>query len=134
MEKEWFAELVESCDPELTLAIVCWTISKIDQHGNDPGSFRHLIYSLMGFGPEAYVPVYEAGGMNITNELDYSSQDYGRNIIREEKIENKKLKQYFSICDEPGCFEGACCGWPSEPEYRRTCYEHSNFGKNENAN
>ncbi len=125
--KEWFDNLVENCDHDLKLALVCWTISKINEHGKNPGSFRNLIYNIMGFGPEAYIPIYEAGGMNITNELNYENKNECRKIICEEKIENKKLKNFFSICDEPGCFNSASCGWLSNNEYRWTCFEHSDF-------
>jgi hypothetical protein len=66
---------VEKYDNQTKLDIAAWVISKIDDHGNDPGSFRYLIYDRLGFGPEAYVPLYEAGGMNITNGLDYKKSE-----------------------------------------------------------
>jgi hypothetical protein len=126
-----YDELVAKYDNQTKLDIAAWVLSKIDDHGENPGSFRHLIYGLMGFGVEAYVPLYEAGGMNITNELDYSRASTLLDIIKEQQIENQKLKEFAGICDEPGCFNGASCGWPtSDGGYRRTCYEHSNFNKN----
>jgi len=124
-----FDELVTKYDNQTKLDIAAWVISKIDEHGNEPGSFRYLIYNRLGFGPEAYVPLYEAGGMNITNELDYNHVKYLSLIVREEKIDNVKLKTYANICDEPGCFEDVSCGFPTENGYRRTCYEHSHFKK-----
>ena len=66
-----YDKLVEKYDNQTKLDIAAWVISKIDEHGRDPGSFRHLIYDRLGFGMDAYVPLYEAGGMNITNELEY---------------------------------------------------------------
>jgi len=123
-------KIVDSVDYDTKLAITTWVISKIDEFGNDPGSFRHLIYGLMEFGYNAYGPLYTAGGMNITNELDYSSKDTLRAIIEEEKIESIKLKHYAGICDEPGCFNEASCGWPTKDGgYRRTCSEHYNRGE-----
>ena len=124
-----FDDLVAKYDYQTKLDIAAWVISKIDEHGQDPGSFRGLIYGLLGFGPDAYVPLYEAGGMNITNELDYESKSFLRQIIKDENIENTKLKHYSGVCDETGCFEYATCGWPSDNGYRRTCYQHSNFDK-----
>ena len=44
-----YEELVEKCDPDTKLAVAAWTVSKIVEHGRNPGSFRHLIYDLMGF-------------------------------------------------------------------------------------
>jgi hypothetical protein len=126
-EKPWFEELVANADPELRLAIACWVISKIDDHGNEPGSFRYLIYERLGFGLEAYVPVYEAGGMNITNELDYNRDSFGRTVIEEEQISSVRLKKFFGICDEPGCYKHVCCGFPTENGYRNTCHDHSDF-------
>lgn len=115
---------VEKYDNQTKLDIAAWVISKIDDHGNDPGSFRYLIYDRLGFGPEAYVPLYEAGGMNITNELDYNKDDYVVDIVKKQKIDNVVLKRYLNICDEPGCYEQATCGWPSGDDYRRTCGPH----------
>ena len=68
IEKE-YADMVEWCDPEMKLAVTAWVFEKIVEHGKDPGSFRYLIYDRMGFGGDAYVPLYEAGGMTITNEF-----------------------------------------------------------------
>lgn len=124
-----FDDLVAKYDYQTKLDTAAWVISKIDEHGQDPGSFRGLIYGLLGFGPDAYVPLYEAGGMNITNELDYNRYDALIELVKEEKIDNVKLKNALSLCDEPGCFAHASCGWPSENGYRRTCYQHSNFEK-----
>lgn len=124
-----YDKLVEKYDYQTKLDIAAWVISKIDEHGNNPGSFRYLIYQLLGFGPDAYVPLYEAGGMNITNELDYERPGALLKLIEEQKIENIELKRFSNVCDEPGCFRYASCGWPSEAGYRRTCYEHSNFEK-----
>lgn len=125
-----YDKLVEKYDYETKLDIAAWVISKIDEHGNNPGSFRGLIYGLLGFGMDAYVPLYEAGGMNITNELDYERPGALLKLIQEQRIENVELKRFSSVCDEPGCFRYATCGWPSETGYRRTCYEHSDFEKN----
>lgn len=126
-----YDKLVEKYDYQTKLDIAAWVISKIDDHGNNPGSFRYLIYNRLGFDLDAYVPLYEAGGMNITNELDYNTTPTLMKIIEEQKIENKKLKEFARVCDEPGCFGSVSCGWPSDEGYRRTCYEHSNYGKNE---
>lgn len=63
-------KLVEECPYETKLAVTAWVFKKIVEHGDDPGSFRYLIYDRMGFGPDAYAPLYYAGGMTITNEFD----------------------------------------------------------------
>lgn len=34
-----------------------------------PGSFRKMIYGKLGFNGDAYVPLYRAGGMLISNAL-----------------------------------------------------------------
>ena len=125
-----YDKLVEKYDNDTKLDIAAWVISKIDEHGTNPGSFRHLIYDLLGFGMDAYVPLYSAGGMNIANELDYSREDDLLTIIKRQAIENAELKKFANVCDEPGCFEAASCGLPSDNGYRNTCYEHFNFEKN----
>lgn len=126
-----YDDLVAKYDYETKLDIAAWVISKIDEHGAEPGSFRYLIYERLGFDLDAYSPLYLAGGMNITNELDYSAIENIRKVVEEEKIDNRKLKRAIRACDEPGCFAVASCGWPSEPEYRMTCYDHSKFAKQE---
>jgi hypothetical protein len=51
-----------------TIEQVAWVFAKLNESINNGGcSFRYLIYDLMGFGPEAYAPLYIAGGMNLTN-------------------------------------------------------------------
>lgn len=126
---EDYDALVAKYDYDTRLEIAAWVISKIDEHGLAPGSFRYLIYDRLGFGPDAYVPLFEAGGMNITNELDYDHKDDLRKIIEKQAIDNKELKTFAGICDEPGCFKPHTSGWPSDDGYRWTCYEHSNFEK-----
>lgn len=37
---------------------------------NGGGSFRSLIYGQLKFDEDAYVPLYKAGGMTITNSMD----------------------------------------------------------------
>jgi len=50
-----------------SLEQVAWVFEMIS---NPPtGSFRYLIYDKLGFGYEAYVPLYESGGMDITNAI-----------------------------------------------------------------
>ena len=38
----------------------------------------------------------------------------------------KFINDFYEICDEPGCVEEACCGFPDDilGGYRRTCYKH----------
>jgi len=132
MSEDTYDELVEKCDYDTKLAVAVWTVSKIHEHGKNPGSFRHLIYGLMGFGPDAYVPMYYAGGMEITNEFDYNLRSDLKTLIQEEKIENTKLKKFAGHCNEPNCFDSASCGFPTDTGYRWTCFEHSNMNKTEN--
>lgn len=49
----------------------------IVDHAVEGGSFRCLIYDRLGFGPDAYVPLYSAGGMTISNELDLQDRRDG---------------------------------------------------------
>ncbi len=47
-------------------------------HCIEGGSFRTFIYERLGFGPEAYVPMYEVGGMQFTNAcpINMSPENY----------------------------------------------------------
>jgi hypothetical protein len=65
-----FPALVGDCPYETRLAVAAWVIEKIVEAGRDEYcSFRGLIYDLLDFGPDAYLPLYQAGGMVITNEF-----------------------------------------------------------------
>ena len=61
--------LVEDCDYETKLAVTAWIFGHIVDHAAEGGSFRYLIYDRLGFGPDAYIPLYNAGGMTISNEF-----------------------------------------------------------------
>lgn len=52
-----------------TIEQVAWVFDKLYQAINTPMTFRNLIYKAMGFGPEAYEPLFRAGGMTISNGL-----------------------------------------------------------------
>lgn len=66
---ERYPKLVEACPAEMKLAVVAWVFGNIVDHATEGGTFRYLIYDRLGFGPEAYVPLYNAGGMTISNEF-----------------------------------------------------------------
>jgi hypothetical protein len=50
-----------------------WVFQHIQTFIVEGGSFRKLIYDHMGYGPEAYQRLYEAGGMDIVNALNGDS-------------------------------------------------------------
>ena len=114
-------EMADKCPSKLKLAVTRWAMKHIVDHARDGGSYRYLIYERLGFGPEAYVPLCD-DGLTISNEFDIENMDAIKEKVREEKINS--LKPLLHLCDEPGCFKDAGCGWPSEKGYRWTCYEH----------
>lgn len=114
-------EMADKCPYEMKLAVTRWVMKHIVDHAREGGSYRYLIYDRLGFGPDAYVPLCD-DGLTISNEFDIENMDAIKEKVREEKIES--LKPLLSMCDEPGCYKDAGCGWPSETGYRWTCYEH----------
>jgi hypothetical protein len=46
---------------------VAWVLRHLADQLRDGGTFRYLIYDRMGYGPEAYCPLHDAGGMLLTN-------------------------------------------------------------------
>lgn len=70
---ERFPKLVEECPYETRLAVAAWVFKNIVDHATEGGSFRYLIYDRLGFETDAYVPLYLAGGMTISNEFDLSN-------------------------------------------------------------
>lgn len=117
-------ELVEKCDYETKLAITAWVIKNIVEHAEaGGGSFRSLIYGKLGFKSDAYVPLYEAGGMTISNEFDLQLKDQLAEIVKENNYE--KMKPSLGLCDESGCYNETSCGWPTPDRgYRNTCSKH----------
>ena len=72
-----YPALVEECPYETRLAVAAWVMEAIVAHAREGGSFRYLIYERLGFGPDAYVPLYQAGGLTISNEFDLSIEETG---------------------------------------------------------
>jgi len=50
-----------------TIAQVAYVFATLRQHGRDGGTYRYLIYDLLGFDESAYTPLYFAGGMELSN-------------------------------------------------------------------
>jgi len=74
-----------------------WVLSKIDDFINGGGgTFRYLIYETMGYGPEAYQPLYAAGGMNLTNFI----------CNADEAVEI--LKNLMGLCDTLLAYHDHC--------------------------
>jgi len=127
MKKEWYEDIVEKTDNETKLAVTAWVFRNIVDHAEQGGSFRHLIYGRLRFGLDAYVPLYNAGGMEISNEFDMTQKSAILDIVQSKKIE--ELKEPMNLCDESGCFVEVSAGFPTENGYRRTCFNHSKFAK-----
>lgn len=84
--KARYPKLVEECPYETRLAVAAWVMEHIVAHAKDGGTFRYLIYDRLGFGPDAYVPLYTAGGMTISNEFNLAepeSETLGSGIFHE---------------------------------------------------
>lgn len=115
--------LVEKCDYKTKLAVTAWVMENIVKHAEEGGSFRYLIYTRLGFDLDAYVTLYEAGGMTISNEFDLNSKEQLIEVAKENKYE--KMKSYLGLCDEPECYNETSCGWPTtDGGYRNTCGTH----------
>ena len=127
MTENQLNDLVENCDYDTKLAVTAWVFKNIVEHAREGGSYRYLIYDRLGFDLDAYVPLFEAGGMEISNEFDIERISDIIAIVKEHKLD--VLKSVLNMCDEPGCFDNASCGFPTETGYRRTCYNHSDFNK-----
>jgi hypothetical protein len=63
---------------------VAWVFEKIIQNTKDcAGTFRYLIYDLMGFSEQDYEKLYRAGGLAINNAMtNYWDGEGGRNDSR----------------------------------------------------
>lgn len=72
--KKRYPALVEACPYEVKLAVTAWVMRAIVEHAQEGGTFRYLIYERLGFEPDAYVPLYDAGGLTISNEFDLTGE------------------------------------------------------------
>lgn len=70
-----YPALVAACPEEMKLAVTAWVMNAIVKHATEGGTFRYLIYDRLGFDTDAYVPLYEAGGMTISNEFVLGEAD-----------------------------------------------------------
>lgn len=121
-------KLVEDCPYETKLAVTAWVFRNIVNHAKEGGSYRYLIYDRLGFKEDSYVPLYNAGGMEISNEFDMDRIPAIIDIVKENKLE--QLKDVLNLCDEPGCFREVSCGFPVEGGgYRSTCSDHRHTEK-----
>jgi hypothetical protein len=53
-----------------TIEQVAWVFKKLCEHMKEGGTFRYLIYDRMGFDDDAYLPLYSAGGLALSNAFD----------------------------------------------------------------
>lgn len=60
-------ELADSCPEDMKLAVTAWVFRNLSRHMDQGGSFRYLVYTRMGFDEKAYAPLWEAGGLEISN-------------------------------------------------------------------
>ena len=129
-DSDWIEEIVKNSDYNTRLAITAWVMEKILEHANDGGSYRYLIYDRLGFDMDAYGVLQGAGALEISNEFDLSKMRDIEHHVRAHKIES--MKPLVGICDEPGCYKDAGCGFPvtGALNYRWTCSEHwSQYGE-----
>ena len=65
MTENQLDSLVENCDYDTKLAVTAWVFKNIVDHAKEGGSYRYLIYDRLGFEDDAYVTLFESGGMEI---------------------------------------------------------------------
>ena len=66
----------------LDLEQACLVMKKIMEHVKEGGSYRYLIYNRMGFGPEAYAAMMEAGGLDFSNLCPFPEVSDEPRIVR----------------------------------------------------
>jgi len=65
-------KLIAAVDEETRIAITAQVFEAIVDHAHEGGTYRYLIYERLKFTPAAYGPLYNSGGMTISNEFDLS--------------------------------------------------------------
>lgn len=81
MEKVW-EEMRERAEKtwdklsyEQKLYATVYIFKKICDHAKEGGTYRYLIYERLGFDTDAYLPLYLAGGMDISNEFELTDSE-----------------------------------------------------------
>lgn len=66
----------------------------------DKGTYRHVLYTVFGFGPEAYAPAQLAGYLTIHNSICVEDHDYEllKAFCKVNNIENvnEKLAKFYA--------------------------------------
>ena len=101
-------KLVETCDYDTKLAVTAWVFKHIVDHAKEGGSYRNLIYGRLGFGTDAYTPLFYAGGMEISNEFDMDRMDEVKSVVRQNKIE--ALKSDLKEAEQSSDYYEKKCG------------------------
>lgn len=70
-------ELADACPPEMKMAVVCWFIRHLLQHATEGGTYRYMIYDRLNFGEDCYMPLQNAGLLDICNALNLKGNDNG---------------------------------------------------------
>lgn len=75
-------EYWNSLTKEQQLAVFCAVARRIHQGELvDQGSYRHVLYGVFGWGPEAYAPAQLAGYLEIHNSI--YAPDHDRRLLEE---------------------------------------------------
>lgn len=83
-----------------TIEQTAWVVENIMTSLKDGYSYRGLIYNLMGYKPEAYVPLQLAGLLDINNiNIDLANEilEQLNPIIEDLKQHNAYNKNYYLI-------------------------------------
>ncbi len=75
-----------------TIEQVAWIAKCICQNADEHGTFRHLIYDIMGYGGEAYQPLCEAGLLRINNSMTELTPEQ----VEALQQENEQLKEQIN--------------------------------------
>lgn len=116
-------ELIEKCDYNTKRAIVIWVFENLMEHAQNKETFRYLIYNRLGLNNDAYVPLCDAGGMEIHNKLNSDLIQNVIEMVKEEKI--FQLKDLLSLCDIQNCFEFSTCIHRENDISYKTCDFHT---------
>ncbi|CAB4181728.1 hypothetical protein UFOVP1071_58 [uncultured Caudovirales phage] len=78
MEDDWPEhedQAWNALDDETRILVTGYVFRRVVKHAREGGSFRYLIYDRLGLDLNAYLPLYMAGGMEISNEFKMGDRD-----------------------------------------------------------
>jgi hypothetical protein len=77
-----YRAVVADVPHDIKLAVCTWVIETCVEHARAGGTFRNLVFERLGFGIEAWLPLYLAGGMDLYHHFNFCEASAADESVR----------------------------------------------------